>query len=64
MGNSILNRTSHANLGSIALHFGGGGHEAVATCQVSPKDVDRTLEVIVNYIHEENEAYENDDFAE
>jgi len=56
MGNSILNRGSRANLGSIALHFGGGGHEAVATCQVAPKDVDSTLETIINYIHEENAA--------
>lgn len=56
MGNSILNRTSRANLGSIALHFGGGGHETVATCQVSAKDVDSTLETIINYIHEENAA--------
>ncbi len=54
MGNSILNRGSRANLGSIALHFGGGGHETVATCQVAPKDVDSTLETIINYIHEEN----------
>ncbi|UQZ89948.1 exopolyphosphatase [Deltaproteobacteria bacterium Smac51] len=56
MGNSIINRTSRANLGSIALHFGGGGHEAVATCQVAAKDVDSTLEAIINYIHEENAA--------
>lgn len=56
MGNSILNRTSRANLGSIALHFGGGGHEAVATCQVQPKEVDSVLQTIINYIHEENNA--------
>ena len=56
MGNSIINRSSQANLGSIALHFGGGGHEAVATCQINPKDVDNTLETIINYIHEENAA--------
>jgi len=54
MGNSILNRTSRANLGSIALHFGGGGHEAVATCQVQPKEVDSVLKTIIDYIHEEN----------
>lgn len=54
MGNSILNRGSKANLGSIALRFGGGGHEVVATCQVSPKEVESTLDIIINYIHEEN----------
>ncbi len=56
MGNSILNRTSRANLGSIALHFGGGGHESVATCQVAPREVDQVLDTIINYIHEENAA--------
>ncbi|MDR2726005.1 MAG: exopolyphosphatase, partial [Candidatus Adiutrix sp.] len=56
MGNSILNRTSRANLGSVALHFGGGGHEAVATCQVAASEVDNVLETIINYIHEENQA--------
>jgi hypothetical protein len=54
MGNSIINRDSQANLGSIALHFGGGGHESVATCQVDNSEIDETLETIVNYIHEEN----------
>lgn len=56
MGNSIFNRTSKANLGSIALHFGGGGHDAVATCQVEPEEVEAVLEAITNYIHEENAA--------
>jgi hypothetical protein len=54
MGNSIINRDSQANLGSIALHFGGGGHESVATCQVDNTTIDQTLDTIVNYIHEEN----------
>ncbi|MGL4209366.1 MAG: exopolyphosphatase, partial [Candidatus Adiutrix sp.] len=54
LGNSILNRTSQANLGSIALRFGGGGHEAVATCQINPKEVDAVLKAIINSIHEEN----------
>jgi nanoRNase/pAp phosphatase (c-di-AMP/oligoRNAs hydrolase) len=54
MGNSIINRTSQANLGSIALHFGGGGHETVATCQVADNEVDATLDTIVEFINEEN----------
>jgi nanoRNase/pAp phosphatase (c-di-AMP/oligoRNAs hydrolase) len=54
MGNSIINRDSQANLGSIALHFGGGGHEAVATCQVSDDEVDSTINTIVEFINEEN----------
>ncbi len=54
MGNSILNRSSQANLGSIALQFGGGGHHAVATCQVAENEADNVLTSIINYIHEEN----------
>jgi nanoRNase/pAp phosphatase (c-di-AMP/oligoRNAs hydrolase) len=54
MGNSIINRDSQANLGSIALHFGGGGHEAVATCQIDSNEVESTLKTIVDFIHEEN----------
>jgi len=56
MGNSIINRTNRANLGSVALHFGGGGHETVATCQVAPDEVEHILETIINYIHEENQG--------
>ncbi|MDR2141436.1 MAG: exopolyphosphatase [Deltaproteobacteria bacterium] len=54
MGNSIINRDSQANLGSIALHFGGGGHESVATCQVDSQEVEETVQTIVDFIHEEN----------
>ncbi|MDR3204322.1 MAG: exopolyphosphatase [Deltaproteobacteria bacterium] len=54
MGNSIINRDSQANLGSIALHFGGGGHESVATCQIDNTQLEETLQTIVSYIHEEN----------
>jgi len=56
MGNSILNRNSRANLGSLALRFGGGGHETVATCQVAINEADSILETIINCIHEENQA--------
>jgi nanoRNase/pAp phosphatase (c-di-AMP/oligoRNAs hydrolase) len=54
LGNSIINRDSLANLGSIALHFGGGGHEAVATCQIPAEEVEDTVNTIVDFIHEEN----------
>lgn len=54
LGNSIINRASRANLGSIALHFGGGGHDTVATCQVDANEVDLVIDTIINYIHEEN----------
>ena len=34
MGKSIFNRTSKTNIGTLALSYGGGGHEAAGTCQV------------------------------
>ncbi|MBF0450658.1 MAG: exopolyphosphatase [Candidatus Magnetomorum sp.] len=34
VGHSIINRTSHTNIGSMMLKYGGGGHRAVGTCQV------------------------------
>jgi nanoRNase/pAp phosphatase (c-di-AMP/oligoRNAs hydrolase) len=43
MGKSILNRTSKTNIGSLALSYGGGGHEAAGTCQV---DNDRAATVL------------------
>lgn len=33
VGHSVLNRTSHVNVGSLMLKYGGGGHAKVGTCQ-------------------------------
>ena len=53
VGYSILNRTSHVNVGSLMLKYGGGGHMAVGTCQF-PDDqmeekVPQLLNELVNY---------------
>jgi nanoRNase/pAp phosphatase (c-di-AMP/oligoRNAs hydrolase) len=34
-GKSILDRSSATNIGELMLAYGGGGHEAAGTCQVS-----------------------------
>ncbi len=34
VGHSIINRTCRANVGSLMLRYGGGGHAQVGTCQV------------------------------
>jgi nanoRNase/pAp phosphatase (c-di-AMP/oligoRNAs hydrolase) len=34
VGKSIFNRTAKTNVGALMLKNGGGGHEAVGTCQV------------------------------
>jgi nanoRNase/pAp phosphatase (c-di-AMP/oligoRNAs hydrolase) len=47
MGRSILDRTSTADIGAVALAHGGGGHEAAGTCQVAHADADRVLGEVV-----------------
>jgi hypothetical protein len=46
-GHSILNRTCTADIGSLMLRYGGGGHRAVGTCQVPHADGDMVLEEVV-----------------
>ncbi|MBF0246470.1 MAG: exopolyphosphatase [Alphaproteobacteria bacterium] len=47
VGKSILNRTNTANIGSILLEYGGGGHAAAGTCQIEPGRVDDVLKDIL-----------------
>jgi nanoRNase/pAp phosphatase (c-di-AMP/oligoRNAs hydrolase) len=47
MGRSILDRTSTADIGAVALRHGGGGHEAAGTCQVPHEDAERVLAEVV-----------------
>ncbi|MEG3618148.1 exopolyphosphatase [Magnetovibrio sp. PR-2] len=47
VGKSILNRTNSANIGSIMLEYGGGGHANAGTCQV---DNDKASEVLKDVV--------------
>ncbi len=38
IGKSILDRSSPVDVGAICPHYGGGGHHAAGTCQVSNDD--------------------------
>ena len=53
VGYSILNRTSHVDVGSLMLKYGGGGHRAVGTCQFKDEDIEemlpKLLDELVNY---------------
>ncbi len=49
-GYSILNRTAKTNVGKLMLHYGGGGHEKVGTCQIAYDIASMTVEEIVNKI--------------
>jgi nanoRNase/pAp phosphatase (c-di-AMP/oligoRNAs hydrolase) len=47
VGRSILDRSCKADIGSLMLKHGGGGHPEVGTCQVASADADRVLGEIV-----------------
>jgi len=51
-GHSIINRTSNVDVGSLMLKYGGGGHKAAGTCQVSIENADRILEELIRQINE------------
>ena len=50
VGYSIINRTATADVGSILLYYGGGGHKQVGTCQVPYDDAERILSEIISKI--------------
>jgi len=47
VGYSIINRSATADVGSILLSYGGGGHPQVGTCQIDYDDVDRVVGELV-----------------
>lgn len=46
-GRSILNKTSTVHIGHLLREYGGGGHEAAGTCQVSYDDVESVTSELV-----------------
>lgn len=52
MGKSIINRSSEANLGSLLLEHGGGGHRNAGTCRVAPDQVDRVVAELVSRVRQ------------
>lgn len=49
-GKSILDRGSKTNVGELMLEFGGGGHEAAGTCQVSNDVAEKVLGELIDRI--------------
>jgi nanoRNase/pAp phosphatase (c-di-AMP/oligoRNAs hydrolase) len=47
VGYSIINRTAKADVGSLMLRYGGGGHHQVGTCQTGCSETDRIIAEIV-----------------
>jgi hypothetical protein len=50
VGYSIINRSAVADIGSLMLRHGGGGHFQVGTCQVPHEEADKIISEIVNKI--------------
>lgn len=54
VGYSVLNRTSHVDVGSLMLKYGGGGHKAVGTCQFKDGEIEeklpKLLDELINYL--------------
>ena len=50
VGYSIINRGATVDVGSMLLHYGGGGHHQVGTCQVPYKDADKVIAEIVKKV--------------
>lgn len=49
-GKSILKRDSKTNVGELCLKYGGGGHHAAGTCQVSTERADQVLSELISTI--------------
>lgn len=50
-GKSILNRSSHTNIGDLMLTYGGGGHENAGTCQVENEQAEAVLQQLIAKIN-------------
>ncbi|GAA0905372.1 exopolyphosphatase [Virgisporangium ochraceum] len=50
VGKSILDRSSPADIGSVMLRYGGGGHVAAGTCQVAHEDAERVLTEVIEAV--------------
>lgn len=46
-GKSIFDRSSKTNVGELMLEYGGGGHQAAGTCQVSNEKAEATLKALI-----------------
>lgn len=47
VGKSIINRSSNTNVGELMFLYGGGGHTAAGTCQVSVEDAERVRQELI-----------------
>ncbi|WP_020589637.1 exopolyphosphatase [Desulfobacter curvatus] len=55
-GYSIINKTAGADVGSLMLKYGGGGHRRVGTCQVAIDKADDILNAIIEALNKNTGA--------
>lgn len=51
VGKSILDRSNSANIGSIMLEYGGGGHANAGTCQIDNDRADDVLKELIERLN-------------
>jgi nanoRNase/pAp phosphatase (c-di-AMP/oligoRNAs hydrolase) len=59
-GKSILDRSSATNIGELMLAYGGGGHEAAGTCQVSNTRAPKVMSELIERINADELAVEEE----
>lgn len=48
VGKSILDRSSDTNVGALMLKYGGGGHNAAGTCQISNDECEKVQKELIS----------------
>ena len=51
VGKSILDRSNEANIGSIMLEYGGGGHKNAGTCQIEKDRAEDVLKELIERLN-------------
>ena len=51
IGKSIINKSSHCDIGNLCLEYGGGGHTNAGTCQIDNDKIDTILPEIIEKIN-------------
>ncbi len=51
VGKSIINRKSETNVGELMLKYGGGGHIAAGTCQISNNNAESVKDLLIEEIN-------------
>ncbi len=52
-GKSIFDKSSKTNVGELMLKYGGGGHHAAGTCQISHDQSNDTLKALIQQINQD-----------